>query len=204
MIEARIKQNRWYEVKNLLLFMVLIFGIEFVNAKTTRSKNDEVSKGMSRTDYAEYMASCRKMILEAKPDRNIDDVYMLCSDPYLNGKPFETKADKTRRKRLIKESEAAKNEMMGKNVDAEPKFDPADFVKLCKKLLLEQDPGQDPADADMLCTDPYLNGKPNESHDDEVRRKRLIAETNKAKHKMMEKHVVPVDSNSKNINGSNQ
>lgn len=188
-------------MKNLFLFTILVFSFELVQAKAARAKDDEVSKGMGRTEYALYMADCRKMILEAKPEKDIDDVWMLCSDPYLKGKPFETKADKSRRKRLIKETEAAKAEMMSKHLDSAPKLDAAEFTKLCKKLLLENDPGKDPADADMLCTDPYLSGKPNESHDDEVRRKRLIEETNQAKHKMMEKYVVPAGSNSKDASG---
>ncbi len=95
--------------------------------------------------------------------------------------------------------------MMGKHFDSAPKLDAADFIKMCKKMLLENDPGKDPADADMLCNDPYLNGKPNETHDEEVRRKRLIQEANQAKTKMLEKHVVTPGSNSKDANsGGNQ
>jgi hypothetical protein len=188
-------------LKTIFLFVVLVFSFEFVQAKGVRSKNDEVSKGMGREEFALYMADCRKMILEMHPEKVIDDVWMLCSDPYLNGKPFETKTDKARRKRLIREADTAKKEVMSKHLNPSSDMDPADFTKLCTKLLLEADPGKDPADAHMLCTDPYLNGKPNESRDDEVRRKRLIEETNQAKNKMMEKYVVPAGSNSKDTSG---
>lgn len=41
---------------------------------------------------------------------------MLCSDPYLKGKPNELAADKALRKRLIKESEAAKEKALDRFV----------------------------------------------------------------------------------------
>ena len=70
----------------------------------------------------------------------------------------------------------------------------AKYLKECKKMLMEQDPGREPKDADMLCSDPYLKGKIGESYDDQVRRKRLIRETERAKEKTLEKSVTPSTS----------
>jgi hypothetical protein len=76
------------------------------------------------------------------------------------------------------------------NENAEAPLSMQEYLAGCKKILLEKDPGKDPKDVEMLCNDPYLKGKPGASYDDEVRRKRLINETNKAKEQALDKHVV--------------
>jgi hypothetical protein len=71
-------------------------------------------------------------------------------------------------------------------VNAQDLMSDKSYMKNCKKLIFEQDPGKDPKDVDMLCSDPYLKGKPNESSDDEIRRKRLIKETDIQKAKVIQ------------------
>lgn len=167
------------------------------------AQNSDLPEGMSKADYDTYLAGCKKMILDANPKRNAKDVDMLCSDPYLNGKPNESKEDKSRRKRLLKETNNEKNKALGKFVDSKETKKTSDvpegmsksefdsYLKGCKKLILEAHPKKDPKDVDMLCRDPYLNGKPNESKEDLARRQRLLAETNQAKAQALEKFVVP-------------
>lgn len=177
-----------------LIFMVVVV----LTSLSVHAKDADLPKGMSKKEYDEYIAGCKKMILEAQPGKDAKEVDMLCSDPYLKGKANESREDKARRLRLLDETNAAKAKAMEKFVtppkatDGMSPTDQAQYIKDCKKMLLEADPGKDPADADMLCRDPYLKGKPNESRDDEVRRKRLMKETDDQKARMLDKHVKPV------------
>ncbi len=160
---------------------------------------------MSKADLSKYLKDCKKMILQSQPNKDPKDVDMLCRDPYLKGTPNESKENKARRERLLKESDISKEKAFDKFIDktstkqsdlpeemSKEEYD--GYMKACKKMILESDPGKEPKDVDMLCSDPYLNGKPDESYDDQVRRKRLIKEADKAKHKAFEKYVTPASS----------
>ena len=73
-------------MKNIILFITLISLTQLAGAKkNNKEKVTEVEKGMSRTEFALYMADCRKLFVEAFPNKDIDDIYMMCSDPYLVG-----------------------------------------------------------------------------------------------------------------------
>ncbi|MGZ3772568.1 MAG: hypothetical protein ACXVCY_16325 [Pseudobdellovibrionaceae bacterium] len=175
-----------------------------VDKKTTVKNN--LPEGMSKAVYDKYLRDCKVMILKAHPGKDPKDIDMLCSDPDLKGRPNESIEDKARRERLIKETDIAKEKALDKFIDkkdpkqingapdemSKPEYD--SYIKNCKKLVLEADPGKDPKDAEMLCRDPNLKGKSNESYDDQVRRKRLIKETDDAKHKALEKYVAPTSS----------
>ncbi|WP_413612329.1 hypothetical protein [Bdellovibrio sp. HCB-110] len=176
----------------------LLFFIFFLASGTAFSQG----AGVSKPDFEKYVSDCKKMFMQSQPNKDSKDVDMLCRDPYLKGKPNESREDKVRRQRLLRETNEAKRSALEKLVDkdvskqtdipegmSKPEYD--DYMKNCKKMVLESDPGRDPQDAHMLCSDPYLKGKPNESYDDQVRRKRLIKEAGAAKGKALEKRAAP-------------
>jgi hypothetical protein len=142
--------------------------------------------GMSNAEMKAYLAGCKKALSQAKPDWNPKDVNMICADPYLKGKPNESKEDRARRMRLIEKT----------NKDKERMFDAAmekqkSYLENCKSAFELSNPNKDPKDVDLLCHNPYLTPSENESADDKERRLRLINETDAAKEKALDQFVVP-------------
>jgi len=166
---------------------VYVGGGEIGSANDSTQTSDH--PGMSKAEFATYMANCKKTWLESDPKKDSKDVEMLCRDPYLNGKPNESKSDRARRERLIQETDEAKESFLDKAFKIKGPKKPS--LTNCKKALIDADPAKDPKDAEMLCSNPYLEAKPNESYEDQVRRKRLIQEAEKSKENALDKYVVP-------------
>lgn len=156
----------------------------------------KASDKISKSEMAAYMAGCRKGLSQANSNWDRKDIEMLCSDPYLTGKPNESAKDKARRMRLINQTNEAKVKMMSKLIHSK------DDIKPCFDAILENDPGKDLKDVKMLCMNPYLTSSPNESSEDQDRRLRLIKESEADKERALEKFVVPAGGGSKKENGS--
>lgn len=170
--------------KFLLTFVFVCSSVFYSQAKAEK---------FSAKEMAAYMEGCRKALAQANSTWDRKDIDMLCSDPYLKGKPNESKADKARRMKLIGKTDEAKEKMMSKYVQSK------DEVKPCFDAILENDPGKDLKDVKMLCLNPYLTATPNESSEDQARRLRLIKESEADKERMLDKFVVPAGGGSKKV-----
>lgn len=145
-------------------------------------------KKMSKLERYSYLSDCRKMILETQHGRDAKDINMMCSDPYLVGTLDESEADKTRRLRLKQEMNEAKKAAMKTFIATHVV---TRSMEDCKKAFLEEDPGKDSADIKLHCKDPYLEGKPGETYEDQVRRKRLKKEAESKNSAVPVSPVVP-------------
>lgn len=143
------------------------------------------AEGMSKDEMDAYMKGCRHALRQAKTSYDGKDIEMLCSDPYLKGKPNESAADKARRMKLIQKTDEDKARFMKSWTRSE------DVIKPCFDSILAAEPGKDLKDVKMLCLNPYLTPSEGESADDQARRKRLIKESEAAKEKALDRFVVP-------------
>lgn len=146
---------------------------------------------ISSDEMAAYLEGCKHALSQAKPNWDHKDIDMICGDPYLQGKANESADDKARRMRLINQTNEDKERIMSNWVTSK------DDLKPCFDGILSVDPGKDLKDVKMLCINPYLTASPNESAEDQTRRKRLIKESQEAMHRVMEKHVIPVKKEGK-------
>lgn len=168
--------------------MKTLLGI-FVLIGTTFFQNNVHAEDISKADLAAFVEGCKHALSQAKPNWDHKDIEMLCSDPYLQGKKNESATDKARRMRLIKKTNEDKERIL--NAASQSKDD----IKPCFDSILATDPGKDLKDVKMLCVNPYLTPTPNESADDQARRKRLINEAEEKKDKMLSKFLVkPIEN----------
>ena len=157
-----------------------------------------MASDISKGEMAAYMEGCRKGLSQAKTTFDSKDIEMLCSDPYLKGKPNESAADKARRMRLINKTNEDKERVMSNWVKSK------DDLKPCFDSVLANDPGKDLQDVKMLCTNPYLTPTANESENDHTRRLRLIKESEADKERMLDKFVVTPKAKKDEPNGVRQ
>lgn len=141
---------------------------------------------ITKEEMAAYMEGCKKGLSQAKTNFDAKDIEMLCSDPYLKGKPNESASDKARRMRLINKTNEDKERVLSNWTKSK------DDIKPCFDAILANDPGKDLKDVKMLCVNPYLTPSANESEEDRTRRTRLIKESEADKERMLDKFVVPV------------
>jgi len=147
--------------------------------------SEAMAADISKDEMAAYMTGCRQALAQAKTNYDHKDIEMLCSDPYLQGKPNESAADRARRMKLIKRTDEDKARVMKSWTRSE------DVVKPCFDAVLAAEPGKDLKDVKMLCLNPYLTPTEGESENDKARRERLIQESEAAKERMLNKYVVP-------------
>ncbi len=150
----------------------------------------------SAKEMAANMAGCRKALSQADAKIDRKDIEMLCSDPYLTGKPNESKADKARRMKLISKTDDAKAKMMSQYTQSK------EIVKPCFDAVLSTEPGKDLKDVKMLCLNPYLTPETGELDEDRARRIRRIKENEAFMERMLDKFVVPIDSGTKKFNSA--
>ncbi len=145
---------------------------------------------LSKEEMNLYLQGCIRGLSQAKTNFDAKDIEMLCSDPYLQGKPNESASDKARRMKLINRTNEDKIRMMSNLTKSK------DDIKPCFDSILANDPGADLKDVKMLCMNPYLTPTPDESEDDRSRRTRLIRESEAAKEKMLDAFVTPIKGKS--------
>lgn len=174
-------------------------------SKNSKSKTQNKS-GLSDAEFEGYMKGCRDAFKTMKPNMDVKDVEMMCADPYLSGHPNESKEDKARRERLIKETNADKEKHMkavlgdsAKEKESVPydmsqSMEPGEYKKYldsCKEALKSAGKIKDPLDINMMCKNPYLYEDPKETHEEKARRIRLIKQSDSAKEDFMKSAVKP-------------
>ncbi len=170
---------------------LLIVAVACSSILAIQVKADEVCKD----ELIAYIEGCKKGLSQAKPNWDHKDIEMLCSDPYLQGKANESDEDKSRRMSLINKTNEDKKKMLLKLNRSK------DEIKPCFDAYLAIDPSKDLKDIKMLCLNPYLTPTPNESSDDQVRRKRLIAEFKKNLESAFSKHNELFEKKEKSASG---
>jgi hypothetical protein len=83
-----------------------------------KETNEDKAKAMGDVmSKQEFIKECQQMIKDSDPGKDPADIKMMCENPYLTPQAGESSEDQIRRKRLIKEAEAAKVKAIESSVE---------------------------------------------------------------------------------------